>query len=163
MILVDNRQTLLDLPFSSLEKMIHGILDEWGIVGAQISLVFCDDHWIHNLNRRTFGRDRPTNVISFPQEAIVPGTDGKLILPDYLTGQKEWPLGDVVVNVERAISDAKEAEIDPLSEVAFLIIHGLCHLVGYDHEGDHAFMAEQMEAEERRLHEKFGPLLLSIT
>jgi probable rRNA maturation factor len=74
-------------------------------------------------------------------------------------GEKNQILGDVVVNVHRAWDDAEEAGSDPLSEVAFLIIHGICHLAGYDHEGSQAHRAAEMEEMENRLHEKYGAIL----
>ncbi len=89
----------------------------------EIGIVFVDDPQIRELNQRYLKRDRPTNVISFPM------------------AQGEFPeinpqlLGDVVISVETAVREAKESGLSFEEEVAFLLIHGILHLTGYDHTG----------------------------
>lgn len=99
----------------------------------------CRDDDIRGLHRQYFGDDTATNVISFAQR------DGEFadVEPEVL--------GDVVISVDTAARDAAEAG-EPLDdEVAFLLIHGILHLVGYDHEGDQAHRAPEMEARETEL------------
>jgi probable rRNA maturation factor len=81
---------------------------------AEISLVLASDATIRELNRGFRGIDKATDVLSFPQ--------GDNIL-----------LGDIVISLETAERKAAEAETDTEEEVAFLFIHGLLHLLGYDH------------------------------
>lgn len=112
-------------------------------------MVLCEDAWIAELNARYLGRQGATNVLSFPL-----GDD-----PTDEDPNGPVMLGDVVINVQRAVKDATDAGVEPLSEVAFLLIHGICHLIGYDHEGDQAHRAPQMEKLEAEIHRRFAPVL----
>jgi probable rRNA maturation factor len=96
--------------------------------GAELSLAFTDDTRIHRLNKDFRGKDRPTNVLSFPQES------GPL-------------LGDVILAAETVHREAALAGKPLEDHMAHLIIHGFLHLLGYDHEADAD--AEAMEALER--------------
>lgn len=103
---------------------------------VELSLVFTDDASIQKLNAEWRGKDKPTNVLSFPAFPIAPGDP----LPPML--------GDIVLAFETVLREA-ELEQKPLeNHIAHLIIHGLLHLLGYDHEDDDE--AEEMEALERQ-------------
>ncbi len=88
------------------------------------------------MNREYLHRDRPTNVISFAMQE----GEGAGLLP--------LVLGDVVISAERAAADAAEAGIPFEHELWFLLLHGVLHLVGYDHERGSTQDAELMEAKE---------------
>lgn len=103
---------------------------------GEVSLLFCDDETIHPLNRDWRGKDRPTDVLSFSQ------LEGELIGDSNL-------LGDVIISVPTAARQAEERGHSVEHEVRILLVHGLCHLLGYDHEEDDE--AEEMEALERKL------------
>ncbi|MBA2665266.1 MAG: rRNA maturation RNase YbeY [Bradymonadaceae bacterium] len=128
----------------------------------ELSLVLTDDSHIHALNREWMGEDCPTDVLSFP-----------LHEPDEIDADI-MALGDVVISLEYAerLVDsqdhqrrvAEELGADPAHfawslthEVAFLLIHSLLHLVGYDH--DDAQYEAEMKREERRLWESIAPAL----
>lgn len=111
-----------------------------GCEDAEISVWLASDEDIRELHRDYFGLDTPTNVISFAQR------DG-----EFADVEPEM-LGDVVVSYETARRDALEAGTDPEDEVAFLLIHGILHLVGYDHEGDRKADAPEMEEKEAELY-----------
>ena len=106
---------------------------------CEVSVTFTDDKSIHELNRKFRGVDRPTDVLSFP-------------LFDY-EGQTEEPpvdellgmLGDVVISLETAARQAEEFGHSFEREVAFLTVHSMLHLLGYDHE-----TGEEDEADMRR-------------
>lgn len=103
---------------------------------VELSLVFTDDASIQKLNAEWRGKDKPTNVLSFPAFPIAPGDP----LPPML--------GDIVLAFETVLREA-ELEQKPLeNHITHLIIHGLLHLLGYDHEDDDE--AEEMEALERQ-------------
>jgi probable rRNA maturation factor len=108
-----------------------------GLPDAELSVVLCDDAFIHPLNRDYRGKDRPTDVLSFPQR------EGEEADPD------DPLLGDIVVSVERAQAQADERGHALETELRLLLVHGILHLLGYDHEDDAE--AEAMEAEERRV------------
>ena len=105
---------------------------------AELSLLFTDDREISRLNKQYLGRNGPTNVLAFP---ISGGPQ-----PDPDTGM----LGDVVISVDTAISESKSVG-ESIEETIFrLLIHGILHLLHYDHEKSPE-EAELMEKEERRL------------
>ncbi|NTU59678.1 MAG: rRNA maturation RNase YbeY [Deltaproteobacteria bacterium] len=106
---------------------------------CELSVWLCDDATIQDLHGRYLGSDTPTNVISFAQR------DGDFadLEPDVL--------GDVVISVDTAARDAREAGSTLLAEVTFLLVHGILHLVGYDHEGEQAHRAPEMEEKEEEL------------
>jgi probable rRNA maturation factor len=102
-------------------------------------VVIVDDAEIHALNREYLERDRPTNVISFPlQEGECAGIQPHL-------------LGDVVISADTAARDAAEAGVPFESELYFLLLHGILHLLGYDHERGSEEDAALMEAREREI------------
>ncbi len=92
---------------------------------TEVSVTFCDNAYIKELNRKTRNKDTATDVLSFPQ--FEPGEARKSPLVPV-------PLGDIVLSLERARTQADEVGNSFLREVAFLCIHSTLHLLGYDHE-----------------------------
>jgi len=90
--------------------------------GVEISVVLCGDPFIQELNRDHRGQDKPTDVLSFPQETIPFAGEG--LVPR--------ALGDVVISVDTAERQASAAGWPVASEVALLTVHGVLHLLGYD-------------------------------
>ena len=91
---------------------------------AEVSVTFTDNEGIHALNREYRNVDRPTDVLSFPlSDGEVYDTDGDAVL-----------LGDIVISLERAQTQAEEYGHSFEREVAFLTVHSMLHLLGYDHE-----------------------------
>jgi probable rRNA maturation factor len=82
-----------------------------------LSILFVDDRKITVMNKEFFGKERPTNVISF----------------SYLEGMPGEALGDVVISVERAADEARTAAIPFYERLFNLIVHGIVHIIGYDH------------------------------
>lgn len=118
----------------------HAALDE---AGAEVSVKLTSDAEVHALNRAWRGKDRPTNVLSFP-----------MIEPAFFTnaaqpGEPEILLGDIVLAHGVCAREASERGIAMADHAAHLIVHGTLHLLGYDHETGDAD-AEEMEAIERR-------------
>ena len=91
---------------------------------AEVSVTFTDNEGIHALNRAYRNVDRPTDVLSFPL------SDGE----DYDTDGDAVLLGDIVISLERAQTQAEEYGHSFEREVAFLTVHSMLHLLGYDHE-----------------------------
>jgi probable rRNA maturation factor len=110
----------------------------------EVSVLLADDGRVRELNRVWRGKDRPTNVLSFP--AWEPGTpfpaDGPL------------PLGDVAVALETMLREAAAEGKTPEAHLAHLVVHGTLHLLGHDHEAEDE--AERMEALEVRALEALG-------
>ncbi len=123
-----------------LRRRASRALAALGCDDAELSVWLCDDAVIRDLHCRYMGQDTATNVISFAQRE---GDFGD-VEPEVL--------GDVVISTETARRDADEAGTALEDEVAFLLIHGILHLMGYDHEGDAADRAPEMEARESELY-----------
>ncbi|MGE5559456.1 MAG: rRNA maturation RNase YbeY [Chloroflexota bacterium] len=109
---------------------------------SEVSLTFTDDEGIRALNRDYRHLDQPTDVLSFP---LLEQMDSE---PAVVDGQQDYLLGDIVISLERAAAQAKEFGHSLEREIGFLFVHGLLHLLGYDHdtpdgEGD---MREREEA-----------------
>jgi probable rRNA maturation factor len=99
---------------------------------------------VRRLNAAYRGKDKPTNVLSFPASELPPG----------MPNDEPRELGDVVLALETLIDEAKTAGIPPAHHFQHLLIHGLLHLIGYDHETDGE--AERMEALETALLARLG-------
>lgn len=106
---------------------------------AEVGVVFADDALVRALNREHRGRDRPTNVLSFPlgAPAPMPADDAPLLL------------GDVVLAFETVCREADEQGKSVADHAAHLLVHGLLHLLGHDHETD--CDATEMEALETEI------------
>ncbi|MFI5394874.1 MAG: rRNA maturation RNase YbeY [Candidatus Binatia bacterium] len=107
--------------------------------GAELAVSLVDDAEIQRLNHEYRGQDRPTDVLAFAMRegARAPGD--------------EAVLGDVVISLETASQQARRQRVSDADEVRILLVHGLLHLLGYDHERS-ATEARRMKTMERRLH-----------
>ena len=96
---------------------------------VEVSLVIAGQDEVHRLNREYLGEDRPTDVLSFPMLPPHAGDDPSFVTPP--DGLRH--LGEVIVSYPQAVTQAQEHGHTPTREVAILIIHGVLHLLGYDH------------------------------
>lgn len=99
---------------------------------AELSILLTDDKRIRVLNRKWRSKDKATDVLSFPQQG--PADFRRLRLMDRKGRLGAWELGDVVVSVERAKAQAGENGRSLRGELDALLVHGILHLLGYDHE-----------------------------
>ncbi|MGZ3514829.1 MAG: rRNA maturation RNase YbeY [Thermodesulfobacteriota bacterium] len=103
--------------------MARRILAELGLLDAELSLLFVDDLQIQVLNQRYLRRDKPTNVLAFPMR------EGEFsTLHPHL-------LGDIVISVETAKRQSNRFGLNEMGMISLLIIHGVLHLIGFEHEG----------------------------
>ena len=98
---------------------------------AEVSVTLTDNEGIHELNRDFRGIDRPTDVLSFP---LFDGDLSESDLTDENGEKRKVPLGDIVVSMEKALEQATEYDHSLERELAFLCVHSVLHLLGYDHE-----------------------------
>jgi probable rRNA maturation factor len=117
--------------------MVHRILAGMPTASRQVSILLTDDAEMRTMNRRYRGLDRPTDVLSFPAGDAVGGDTGHL--------------GDIAVSVETAARQARTAGWRTQAEIQFLILHGLLHLLGFDHETDAGEMERLQALWARRL------------
>ena len=106
-----------------VKEITDKILKELGLDNVEISITLTDDETIRQINKEWRGKDKPTDVLSFPLDEN-----------DTLPGYKYRLLGDVVISIPYAVRQAKEIGFTPKEEVLRLLIHGILHLLGYDHE-----------------------------
>jgi len=103
--------------------VVQRILTELGLLEAELSLLFVNDLQIQALNRQYLRRDKPTNVLAFPMR------------------KGEFPtlhphlLGDLVISVETAKRQSNRFGLSQMEMVILLMVHGVLHLIGYEHEG----------------------------
>jgi probable rRNA maturation factor len=114
-------ETALDLPFNLdlIEQAARAALDHQSADG-DLTLVLTDDEQLHQLNRDYLGVDAPTDVLSFPASETDPETGRRY-------------LGDILLSVSRAESQARAANHPLEDEARLLVVHGVLHLLGHDH------------------------------
>jgi len=115
--------------FASLEAVCDLLTDK------DVELIVTDSDDIQILNREYRGIDKPTDVLSFPLEDV-----------------PFMPLGTIVINIDKVKEKSKELGHSESDELTLLFIHGLLHLVGYDHETDNG----EMRRKEREIIESFN-------
>jgi probable rRNA maturation factor len=132
--------------FATLRHMhssLPAITKERGRETIGIAVVFTNDKEIRELNYRFRGKDAPTNVLSFPADCDAPQ-------PEY----QEMVLGDIILAYQVVAAEAKEQGKPFIHHTTHMIVHGLLHLLGFDHM--HDAEAEIMEQHERVILASFG-------
>lgn len=137
-LLIDNRQSKADDFQGFFEEVLNKTLEFLSLqLQLEISLLLVENEEIQHLNRDYRGIDSSTDVLSFPmldldpsdREAWVEELEASITAKD-----QQIILGDIVISVEKAEEQAKEYGHGLKRELGFLMIHGLLHLLGYDHE-----------------------------
>ncbi len=129
-VVVLNRQRRRRIDAARLRKVLRSASRDLG-VGGEVAVVLAGDHLLRRLNRQFRGKDRPTDVLSFPGEG---GEEG---------------LGDVVISVPTAERNARRQGHRLPRELDVLALHGFLHVLGYDHETDDGAM-DRLEGRLRR-------------
>jgi rRNA maturation RNase YbeY len=141
-----------------VDRLARAILSDVGETAADLGILFVGDQQMRGLNRRYRGKDRTTDVLAFAmREAVAPhGSTGSPSRVQSRDAARRTPdmLGDVVISVPTARRQAKEAGRSLEEELAWLLVHGILHLCGYDHE--------RGEKEARRMHRRERMILRSI-
>ena len=134
-----------------LQRVIPAVLEAEGVATpCEVDVLLTDDEGIHQINLDMREVDRPTDVLSFPMFDYVPGEppvdDGDADPETGLT-----PLGDMVLSLERARAQAQEFGHSTEREMAYLAVHSILHLLGYDHMDDGPQKAQMRGREEEIL------------
>ena len=137
-ICIHNRQRAVTIHTTTVKKHVLQIMAYLGCPTQELSVVFGNDRLLHELNRTYRHKDRPTNVLAFPQ---APTYAGEPISP---------MLGDVIVSLPTAAREAHDLNQSLEERVVYLLLHGILHLLGYEHEGP-AAQRRRMEALEREV------------
>ena len=136
--------------------MIPAALEAEGVpFPCEVDVLFTDDEGIHAINREQRDVDRPTDVLSFPMFNLTPGTPPTLDDVEVDPGTGLVPLGDMVLSLERAEAQGAEYGHGPEREAAYLAVHSVLHLLGYDHL-DEGPQKAQMRAREEAILDGLG-------
>ena len=125
---------------AEIRRAVEKVGELYDAADAEVSITLTDDAHIHALNREYRAVDRPTDVISF---ALNESEE-----PEIAGGPAIDVLGDIVLSVERAKAQAAEYGHSLRREIVFLTVHGMLHLLGYDHVEE----AERQEMEKEQRH-----------
>lgn len=123
---------------------------------AEVSVTFVNNEEIRQINLEQRGIDKATDVLSFPMLELSPGEEYQITPQDLDPETGRVYLGDIVISLERAEEQAKEYGHSIERETAFLAIHSLLHLLGYDH-------INEEERQVMRLHEEAVLTALSLS
>ena len=138
---------------STLAHLTERILSAVGESRSELSLELIGDRRMRRLNREYRKKDRPTDVLAFPiREAVMPR--GMRPITQMLS--------DVVISLPTAVRQAREARRSIDDELAMLLVHGVLHLCGYDHERNQR-EAARMSRRERALFHRISPVPRIVT
>jgi probable rRNA maturation factor len=136
---IENRQTKIKINRTTIRNTVLKIFRILDCLDKEISICFTDDENIKELNKQYLNRNRATNVLSFSlQEGEYSNINPQM-------------LGDVVISVETAQRDAVKGNLTVEQELDFLLIHGILHLTGYNHENTTEKEAKRMELKEKEI------------
>ena len=151
-VLLQNLQRSIAIDTSRLRRMAGHILAAMHVGDAELSIVLVSDGRIRDLNRRYRKKDSATDVLAFPLDSESGGPSGRRSVKALRKAQGSPPrvLGDVVISLATARRQAQEFGHGLHQEVVRLVVHGVLHLLGYDHERG-TREATRMAVEERRV------------
>ncbi|KMJ60171.1 rRNA maturation factor [Bacillus sp. LL01] len=130
--MLDETSRLTDEQWKDIKDLLIFAADKESIQsGAELSVTFVDDEKIQEINREYREKDRPTDVISFPMEEMGEGE-----IEIHYDEEAPRMLGDIIISIQRAEVQAEEYGHSVKRELGFLALHGLLHLLGYDHENE---------------------------
>ncbi|MBN2809903.1 MAG: rRNA maturation RNase YbeY [Deltaproteobacteria bacterium] len=132
---ITDRQTRAKVELKTLHRLLAPVLDALDVVDLDLEIELLDDRQIAELNEKFFSRPWPTNVISFPQE------------------KEAGHLGDIVVSVETAGRETAPLGYNIAEGIVYYLIHGILHLLGFEHVGVAAAEAAAMEQRQDELFE----------
>ena len=139
---------------SFIRKVIRTALSAEGVdFPCEVDVLITDDARIHEINRDMRDVDRATDVLSFPEFDLTPGQLPKAEDADPGTGLV--PLGDMVISWEHVTAQAREYGHSNRRELAYLVVHSVLHLLGYDHL-DEGPQKRQMRTREEAILAELG-------
>lgn len=136
---IENKQTKIKIERRKIRSTVLKLLKIMDCANKELSISFVDDNTIKQLNNHYLQRDHSTNVLSF---SLQEGEYGNV---------NPHILGDIVVSTETAQRDAAKGDLSLSEEIDFLIIHGLLHLLGFNHENTTKAQTTKMQMKEREL------------
>jgi probable rRNA maturation factor len=148
MIIIKNRQRKISFDTETYQKNAQKILDFLGYPDFDLYILLTTNKTIRLYNRDYRNKDKATDILSFPFHHIAPGTK---ITPQ---GQDDKNLGDMIISMEYVVQDAKKLGVSLEQRMYRLLVHGITHLLGYDHMTEAEY--KQMYALETKLMKHIG-------
>ena len=142
-VLIRNQQNRIAINLRQIKQMASRILNNLALLNPEVSILLLDDPQITGLNRNYLQRNYPTDVLAFSMNG------------GPFTNTHPRVLGDVVISVETAQRQALKRKHPLCDEIAYLLIHGILHLLDYDHE--------RSEKEDRRMRRMEKKIFQKIT
>jgi probable rRNA maturation factor len=139
-----NRQRRVRIDVRHFCPFLKRLAEALGHEETDVTITLVSDRTIQTLNRRFRGKDRPTDVLSFP-------ADRESDPWKHVAGEKTSGFGEIIISAEAARRQADEEGHSVLEEIKLLIIHGVLHLEGFDHESDGGVMHRREYALRARL------------
>jgi probable rRNA maturation factor len=136
---IENKQTKIKIQRRKIRSTVLKLLKIMDCANKELSISFVDDNTIKQLNNHYLQRNHSTNVLSF---SLQEGEYGNV---------NPHILGDIVVSTETAQRDAAKGDLSLSEEIDFLIIHGLLHLLGFNHKNTTKAQTTKMQMKEREL------------
>lgn len=121
---------IIGITLEEVKKLNEINIDE----NSELSVVLCKNEEMREYNKTYRNKDYPTDVLSFP--------DGEKI-------GKYTYLGDIIISIDKVYEQSKEFEVKPIEEFVRLLVHGVLHLLGYDHETSEEDEKEMMELQDK--------------
>lgn len=138
-----------------IKRSVLSALEQEGIAGCEVAVFLTDDSGIHKVNLEQRNVDMPTDVLSFPLLELAPGEKPLPSAENINHESGLVPLGDILISVQRAEAQAKEYGHSAERETAFLCVHSVLHLLGYDHT-DNGPEQRKMRGREEEILAKLG-------
>lgn len=129
--------------FLRLERFMNQVLEEEGLAGGEVNVVLVEDSYMHRLNKKYRDVDATTDVLSFCYLERA---------EEEQQGGESFALGDIYISLDRALQQAEKAGHDTGQELLLLALHGMLHLLGYDHcekTGEDRMRAKEMDLVKR--------------
>src|SRR3989339_2142647 len=136
MITLRNTQRTVPIKQRQIKEWAKSILKLVAFEGFDVTIWLTTNATIRRYNAAYRNKDKATDILSFPFFELKPGEHPQTAVDE------ERILGDIIISVPRVLKDAQELEVSFEERMKVLLIHGICHLIGYDHETDedHALM-----------------------
>lgn len=139
---IRNSQNKINIDKRRIRSTVLKIMKMLDCADQELSISLVDNDYIQELNKHYLGRDKTTNVISF---SIREGEYGNI---------NPQLLGDVIISVDTAMKDAAKGKLSIDQEIDFLMIHGILHLLGFNHENTSQAETNRMQQKEKDLFNK---------
>jgi probable rRNA maturation factor len=139
---IENRQTKVKIERKNIRSTVLKIFKILDCADKELSISFTDDENIKQLNKQYLGKNKPTNVLSFSLQE------------GYFGNINPQIMGDIIISVETAQKDAIKGKLSVEQEIDFLLIHGILHLSGYNHENTSKNEAKKMKQKEKEIFNK---------